>query len=208
VSDLRNPAPLSTLLRPDGVKVYDPAKRTATAIPELREYCVVEVSPDSKRLLARRFVAEPTERLETVLLDAATHKPVDVGAEGVVLIRFFGANRLLGVRAKPKGTPNEQEHVVFDLVAKKASPVPLPKAVSGATAQIVGVLPSPDGQRLLYFWSEEVPAPADWQPGEPCRVARLSTSDLDGGNVRTIFKPEMREQKDTVQNHIFCVDWR
>jgi hypothetical protein len=208
VSELRDPPKGIGFLRPGGVALYDVAKRTATVDKELREYCIVEMSPDGKRLLARRVLTDPTERLETVLLDHATRKVMDVGAEGILFTRFCGANQLLGTRAKPKGGPNETEHVLFDLMTKKAVPLALPKEIPGERATVSKVLPSPDGKRLLFLWAEEVPAPPDWPPGAQCWAVRLTTSDLDGGSGRTIFKPEIKARLDEVRNHVFWVDWR
>ncbi|QJW96793.1 hypothetical protein [Frigoriglobus tundricola] len=209
VSELQYPQNGSGFLRPAGVTVHDVTKRTATPDKGLRGCCVLKVSPDGTRLLARRIVTEPVERSETVLLDAVTREPVDAGAEGVTLTHFFGPNKMLGTRAAPKGAADATEHVVFDLTTKKSAPVSLPKEVLGDSGELMFVLPSPDGKRLLHVWSEQVPAPANWPPGGPCRVARMTTSDPSGGRARTIFNPAIKERQDEIRNHVGgSVDWR
>ncbi len=145
----------------------------------------------------------------TVVLDTATRKPVDVGAKGVWLTHFLGAEKMLGTRLKPKGAADEKESVFFDLKAKKESPVPLPKEVTGVAASIDQVLPSPAGTRLLYVWSEEVPAPAgNWPAGVPCHATRMTISDLSGGHARTVYQPELKTRLDEVRNHVASIDWR
>jgi hypothetical protein len=194
-------------LRPAGVKVHDLARRTVTAAKELQTYCIQQASPDGKWLLAHRVASAPAERYEAAILDAKTGRRADVDAGGVTLWHFLGAGKLLGTRAKA-GAGGEAEHVIFDLAGKRASPVPLPAVVRGGTARVFDVLPSPDGRRLLYLWDDDVPAPADWPLAGPCRAARMTITDLDGGNPRTIFRPDIRERSDEARNHVGSVDWR
>jgi hypothetical protein len=208
ITEHDNPPRGGGWLRPAGVSAYDVAKRTATADPLLQPYCIFGASGDGKRLLARRVVVEPAERAETVVLDAETRKPVDLGTTDITWTRFFGSDRLIGTRAKPKGAANETEYVIFDPQTKKAIPVGLPREIAGEPHRLFNVLPAPDGKRLLYCWTEEVPAPPDWSAKVPCQVARLTVADPDGRFGRTIFRPEIKERGDQTRNHIYTVDWK
>lgn len=199
----------ATVLGPGGVTVFDLERKVAAAPKALQGHLVSDVSPDGKRLLASRFVADPAPRWEPELLDAATGKRADVGApDGVSFARFLGAGELLGSRPK-KGAPNETEYVTFDLAAKRVSPVPVPAEVVGGAARVFRVLPAPDGKRLLFLWTEAVPAPEGWPGGARLEAARMTIGDRDGRNARTIFKPVIRTRADETRNHIGAtVDWR
>jgi hypothetical protein len=195
-------------LRPERVTVCDLLRGTATEDKALREYTISELSPDGKLLLAQRFVTEPVQRRETVLLDAVTGKlSADLGE--LWSPRFYGPDGVLGSRTK-KGEPKVDEYVVYDLTAKRAAPLKLPKEVTTGTAIVTRVLPSPDGSRLLYVWSEEAPPPVGWPVGAGAFwAARMTTSDRDGGNARTIFKPEIKTREDETRFGIGgIVDWR
>lgn len=197
-------------VRPDHVTVYDFERKTATEDKALRGYRILELSVDGKLLLAQRFVAKPAERWEFVLLDAATGKLVNSGLGELSALRFDGPDGLLGSREN-KGAPNDAEWISFDLTTKRAVPLKLPKEVTADTARVLYVMSSPDRSRLLYVWREELPPPTDWPAGlrGPLYATRLTTCDRDGGNARTIFKPEIKTREDEARNDDAGIfDWR
>jgi hypothetical protein len=147
-------------------------------------------------------------RFETVLLDRTTFEPSPVGADKVFFSRFVDDDTLIGWR-KREGGSDEREYVFFDLTTKTATPVPLPKEVSGEKVRVYSVLPSPDGKRLLFAWDEEVPPPDDWLlTGLPCSPGRMTIADRDGGNAKTIFKPEVKARLDQERSQANWIDWR
>ena len=208
ISDLRDPLMPDIPIRLAGVLEYDLANGTATADAKLRDYVIMAMSPDGKQFLARRLAAKPGVQWDVVVLDAQTKKPLDVGGEGIAFTRFFGEDVLLGTRAKANGKPGQLEHVIFDLQSRKVTLVPVPKAARGGMDNVFAVLPSPDCKRLLFVWSEAVPAPAGWQAGMPFSAARITISDTNGQNAKTLFAPVPKDRREEVRDHVGSLDWR
>lgn len=210
LSEFRDPpGRRSGYMRPDRVTVCDLERGSATEDKTLHGYSICGLSPDGKHLLAQKFVTEPVEGRETVLLDATTGK-LNTNLGQLWCPRFYGPDGVLGSRTK-KSDPKVEEYFVYDLAGKRALPLKLPKEVTAGTASVLRVLPSPDGTRLLYVWSEEVPLTVDWPVGlpGPLRAARMTTCDRDGGNARTIFRPEIKTREDETRYHFGgTIDWR
>jgi hypothetical protein len=197
-------------IRSEAVTVHDLERGTATEDKALRGYTVCEASPDGTRLVAYRLVTEPAERWETVLLDAATGKLVNGDIGELNCPRFVGSDAIIGYRTK-KGAPDKHEHFVYDFTAKRATPLKFPKELTTDTARVDRVLPSPDAKRLLYFWDEEVPFAFGGAQGT-LWAPRMTICDSDGGNARTIYKPDVKTFKtfQDIDRNRFGVnlDWR
>lgn len=209
-SEYLEPLQRGDVLRPDRVTVYDLESKTATEAKALRGSTICELSPDGKRFLAQRLVANPVERWEAMLLDVATGKRLEPDICKVDRPRFDGPDGLIGSREK-KGAPNDEEWIAYDITTKRAVPLKLPKEVTAGTACVQYVVPSPDRNRLLYVWIDKMPPPANergWLRG-PLYATRMTMCDRDGSNARTIFKPEIKTREDEARNdNAGIIDWR
>jgi hypothetical protein len=199
VSDMAEDAKGDSVL-PGVVTACDVVNHKTRTEEALGGRCVTAVSPDGRRLLAGRVVADsrrPNERRwRTELLSRPSLDASPFDARKLEFTHFLGADKVLGVRSDDR--PAKDKLVVFDLKDETFSPLPLPKEVTDG--EFLQAVPSPDGRRVLFVSRhEEKPkpvaaidnpvAPRLGLPGGGGKVVmthRMHTADLDGKNVKAL----------------------
>ncbi len=193
---------------PGEVTACDITTGKARTIPQLHGHTVSEVSPDGKFVRTTKPTVEGQElKTETVVFARDTWKPVP--AE-----RFLADDRVRLVTRKvnPRaGDPvaRDEDYLLFDPATKSERPLTLPAEIGKNPSRLNRVILSPDGRRLLFAWSETVPAPPDWPLGDhPCRATRLTMTDLNGKNAKTIYRAEIKAFADLHKSHWYWIEWR
>ncbi len=187
------------------------------ALPKLDGYFPVDVSPDGKTLLASKFGPEKKpgggwERTDH-MIDLATFKisPVDDVAAQVCQFHPDGNGLIVTRPADPKKPPGIDDPLaffVYDLATKKETPVPLPAEAAVASARVYHALPSRDGKRWLFVWTEAAPPPAVWPAGAQSAATRFTTADAAGRNGKTIFRQGADGRDDLIRGHFHYVEFR
>jgi hypothetical protein len=161
------------------------------------------VSPGGRKRLIRRF----EKKADTVMVSAVVDdegREVAV-SEGIAFMSFLTDDKLLGVRSVKR----KSEWVLFDVTTTTTTVLTPPVEAKGDDDTHPVPYPAPDGRRLLWVWSEEVPQPIDWPfPGNPCRATRLTVSDVGGKNGKTIYAPTLKTRADDIKYNIADLDWR
>ncbi len=193
---------------PGEVTACDITSGKVRTIKELHGHTVSEVSPDGKLVRTTKPTVEGQElKTETVVFARDTWKPVP--AE-----RFPDDNRvrLVTRKVKPKtGDPvsRDEDYLLYDPATKSERSLRLPAEIGENPSRLNRVILSPDGRRLLFAWSEQVPAPDDWPLGDhPCHATRLTVTDLAGRREKTIYRAEIKALADLCKCHWSWIEWR
>lgn len=183
--------------------VYDFATKTKAPLAVPAGHEVRDVSPDGKSLLTVVTDAGEMWPQRSYLVPLDTLKPRPLADQPFDGLRLSpDGKRVLGNRSGKKGAaPPPLPLAVVSVADGAVRPVPL---VEGATWAFHACW-SPDGRRVAYHWHEEVPSPPDTpdEAGGPGKryASRVTVSDVDGRNARTIVRREHDQR-------IMGLDWK
>jgi RNA polymerase sigma factor (sigma-70 family) len=184
--------------------VYDLKTKTKSPLALPLGHSIVDMSPDGKTLLTVVEDAFDRPSTRTYLVPLDTLKPRLLREKVFKGMRFSPDGKwVIGNWEGKKGdTPSGERLVIVSVADGTEKKIALPEEVDW----VFQACWSPDGKRIAYYWSEEIPQPPGAKKPEGVEnykwdAQRLNIADADGRNAKTIIR---REYNQRIQG----IDWK
>ena len=191
---------------PATVREFDTVAKTSRKLSFPAGHIPQVVSSDGKMWRAAVMieppVTPPAERVSWLVMDGS-EKVVPI-PDGFVPNRPLADSRVYGHRHGKKGEPGTAS--ILDLKTQEETPVKWPAELKGNERG--GHCLSPDSTRQAVVWFEEVEKTADWPVKEACLAPRVGVCDLDGGNLKEVYRFDRRATKADLWKGLSGIEWR